>query len=280
MICKLQSSTRGGLCDAKNIYDALDYALDVGLVNSTWVAGWWGDKALAPAENSRSAEEWKGVLSKWNQVVDVSKPEPEKCAEIFADASYAANLVKVQGVFFSSAPYRPERLKLQLKHGPVVGTVRLTWEFLIFTGSLFDPAQQTFCRRSRPSDANDYCDPARRAQWDSEQSEQQGSAADKDDWYNHFVTIHGWGVAKGNDRGIAATPYWVVENSWGRIYENRASLGNNGAGKRYNVQNNLYTDRPDQVELMKRNHFLLVAHRVAGSGGLEIISRETYSVKV
>jgi hypothetical protein len=79
-----------------------------------------------------------------------------------------------------------------------------------------------------------------------------------DTWYNHFVTVHGWGLTA--DR----TPYWVIENSWGNIYENDPSLGNNGAGTNYN-------ETVTQLSV-----FTTIADEVAGRGGLEMTSRQTF----
>jgi hypothetical protein len=175
------------------------------------------------------------------------------------------------GDFFATRPgvtvadYAASRnLKKSLQSGPVVASIRLTWEFLTFTGSLFNPSgTQTFCRLSKQGDNDDYCDPSRSASWDKVQRDEQTNR-NEDVWYNHFVTLHGWGVKN-------SVPYWVVENSWGRIYENDASdeIVNNGAGGNYVSSSRIESQRG-------KNHFLLVADRVAGKGGLEMTNREVY----
>jgi hypothetical protein len=217
-----------------------------------------------------------------NLVADVSKPKKASCDKIFSDSDYTNMLVQAKSVHYSSAPYSAEAVKRRLLFGPVVGTVRLTWEFQSFTGSLFNPgATQTFCRRAKADDANDYCDPARRGQWDAGQQAQQAqpAGADReswaDTWYNHFVTLHGWGVKRGEGGGQDVR-YFVVENSWGRIYANDPSAGNNGAGANYRGNHN-YGAIPELQRLVGKNHFVLIAEDAAGAGGLEITTREVYS---
>jgi hypothetical protein len=215
-------------------------------------------------------------------VADVSKPSIKSCEKVFSDRDYTSMLVQAKSVHYSSAPYSAEAVKRRLLFGPVVGTVRLTWEFQSFTGSLFNPgATQTFCRRAKADDANDYCDPARRGQWDAGQQAQQAqpAGADReswaDTWYNHFVTLHGWGVKRGEGGGQGVR-YFVVENSWGRIYANDPSAGNNGAGTNYR-ENHFYGAASDLQRLVGKNHFVLIAEDAAGAGGLEITTREVYS---
>lgn len=95
-------------------------------------------------------------------------------------------------------------------------------------------------------------------------------------WYNHFITVHGWGVKKSGDGG-EGIPYWVVENSWGRIYDNDAAMSNNGSGGWYVFSEGDVPMEDQTVEsLRKKNHFVLIADRVAGRGGLEFTSREVF----
>jgi hypothetical protein len=223
----------------------------------------------------------KFALQLADVLADVSKPSKERCDRIFSDKGYKGGLVQAETVFTSAAPFNAYEMKRRLMHGPVVGTVRLSWEFQTFTGSLFNPAgKQTFCRRAKVADVNDYCDPARAEKWDAEQRAQQVRPAGMDreswvdTWYNHFVTVHGWGVKRGQGEN-SGVRYFVVENSWGRIYENDASAGNNGAGSFYRV-NHFYGNGDGKDHLIGKNHFLLIAEDAAGEGGLEITSREVY----
>ncbi len=122
----------------------------------------------------------------------------------------------------------------------------------------------------KAGDTEDMCDPRRSAQWDKAQRDQQAvdipagmSSRDEfmDTWYNHFVTLHGWGVKKTSEGD--AVPYWVVENSWGEIYSNDPTLHNNGAGPNFGEG--------------RKNSFVLIADAVAGRGGLEFINRKLFS---
>jgi hypothetical protein len=78
-------------------------------------------------------------------------------------------------------------------------------------------------------------------------------------WYNHFVVLHGYGATA---EGIA---YWAVENSWGDIYTADQALGNNGAGP---------------LDPSEKTSFVLIAERIAGAGGLELLSRSVFSANV
>ncbi len=211
--------------------------------------------ARAAAKAATEAEEIaKGI-------VDISRPKVSSCEKL----SERRVFEKRASVFVSD--YVASRdLKKSLLSGPVVATIRLTWEFQIFTGSLFNPEKKlTFCRMSRPSDSNDYCDPARKKAWDKEQRAQQKKNAPEDTWYNHFVTLHGWGVKDNVD-------YWIVENSWGRIYVNDPKVDNNGAGREYKP----FFYRNWKAIHDDKNHFVLIANSVAGKGGLEMTTRNVY----
>jgi hypothetical protein len=227
----------------------------------------WGSKAcgLDDLKVMDDTPEMKRILRR-SALLDPSRPSVANCLAVMGKRGFFSNLVTVGEVLVSSAPHTREKLQRRLhKGGPVIGSVRLTWDFLVFQGSLFNPpGKQTFCRMYRAGDPEDYCDPRSAQRWDQEQRDQQAMpqavARDAwvDTWYNHFVTLHGWG------RTREGVPYWVVENSWGRIYANDPALGNNGAGPRYGA---------GKTGL---NSFLLVADRVAGAGGLEVTSREVF----
>jgi hypothetical protein len=121
---------------------------------------------------------------------------------------------------------------------------------------------------SRSNDTNDYCDPAKKKDWDDDQRSQQNDAPEGT-WYNHFVTLHGWGVNDG-------TKYWVVENSWGMIYENDPKVGNNGAGIAYKPFFYRVNEEKNKETIRDKNHFVLIADGVAGQSGLEMTTREVY----
>jgi hypothetical protein len=285
MVCKMQSGDGGGICDAKNIYAALDYVVDEGLVRNTDLDSWkkwaskeaklglpsgWGDAVWAAWDEGAT---WGA--SYFDFFVDISKPKVQFCRSVFSGGKFVfPPAVRVVDYVES------RNLKRALLSGPAVATVRLTWEFQANTASLFNPSgTQTYCRQSKAGDSNDYCDPARKDDlWDQEQRDQQSSDAGEDTWYNHFVTLHGWGVKK--SLSGENVPYWVVENSWGRIYENDNSpqIVNNGAGKRYVSSDKHNPQKNDSVVTDERskNHFLLVADKVAGEGGLEMTNRAVF----
>jgi hypothetical protein len=171
------------------------------------------------------------------EVTDISRPSEKKCREIFGRNyleeflryEFGQNLVSVPKIMMSAAPH---------------------------TSSLFNPtAPQTFCRLYKVGDPDDFCDPGKSDRWDQAQRDQQVMPAGvsredySDTWYNHFITLHGWGQSP---EGIK---YWTVENSWGAIYEINPSFGN---------KKETWTT------------FTSVADAVAGLGGLEITSREVY----
>jgi hypothetical protein len=291
MICNMQT---GEICQVNTINDALDSLIDTGLVKWAWLEKLKKQlhKFDDESDSKRVAIEIKvpgnseivrlEVPANPDEVIDVSKPLRDYCKFIFFTNAYRKNLVPASEITFSSAPHTNEKMRARLvSSGPVVGTIRLTWEFQNFAGSLFNPAgKMTFCRLFRPKDPNDYCSPENRAKWDAAQLEQQ-TTLDDTTWYNHFVTVHGWGVKKFAGPGGENVPYWVVENSWGRIYDNDASLGNNGAGKRYDPLTHLSGSKKKsdakKKGLVNKNHFLLIAQRVAGAGHLELTSREVYA---
>ncbi len=198
-------------------------------------------------------------------VVDISKPEVSSCKSLSQERVFGN---RTEGI--SDYVFAPD-LEESLRSGPVVATIRLTWEFQEFTGSLFNPeGKQTFCRESKEGDKNDYCDPTKTPASDTAQLNQQKSDAPDDTWYNHFVTLHGWGVKNG-------VKYWVVETSWGRIYDNDPEVDNNGAGKAYKPFFYRFDEKGEKRTIHdKKNHFVLIADRVAGKGGLEMTTRDVY----
>jgi hypothetical protein len=276
MVCKLERQNGSRICDAKNIYDALNFVVDTGLVRSYDLSAWkkYSFEKLTSDQYNRlhgpTLRKLYNTNAFYDQYIDISRPSQYNCNEIF--------MIR-ENFKFSPAQkindyVESKNLKKTLLSGPAIASIRLTWEFQAFTGSLFNPNEkQTFCRQSKPSDRNNYCDPARSGAWDEAQKAEQGNA-DQDTWYNHFVTLHGWGVKTTSEGDV---PYWVVENSWGRIYENDASpqVVNNGAGKEY------WIGQPDTIKYKVLNHyrknqFVLVADRVAGKGGLEMTSRAVF----
>ncbi len=276
----MQNKDGHGMCAPKNIYSGLDYIVDSGLIKNAELDHW---RDLMSSSTALGSEMLKAmmrgsymnphdlkigtsVLSEtYGIFIDISKPNPKFCRWVFFEKKVFPNTVKVEDYVVSTNP------KKALLAGPAVATIRLTWEFQTFTGSLFNPREtQTFCRQSKDGDSNDYCDPAKKLRhWDQEQHDQQKPDASEDSWYNHFVALHGWGV-KTTPTGEAIR-YWIVENSWGRIYENDNSpdVVNNGAGKDYVSSSKV-------ISQVGKNHFVLVADRVAGKGGLEMTNREVF----
>jgi hypothetical protein len=203
-------------------------------------------------------------LAKRTLLSDPSRPTVSNCQMMLSKKGFETYVGKVSEVVATAAPFSGDKIKRRIRAGgPVIGTIRLTWEFLNFDGSLFNPpGKQTFCRLFKTGDPDDFCDPRKSARWDKAQRDQQKMQPEgmsRDDfmetWYNHFVVLHGWG------KNAGGVEYWVVENSWGHMYENDPSLANNGIGENY---------------VSGRNAFLLIANRVAGAGGLEITSREIF----
>ncbi len=186
MVCSLQSVENGvGICDPKNIYQALDFIVDTGLIRHADLKA-WRDSHMAGKSELWITEvaEAKDATLRWVQeelqrslregleltekmldgLVDISKPEVKSCDRVF-QGNYLKTRqpVKVEN-YVSSMNH-----KKSLLSGPVIASIRLTWEFQSFTGSLFNPkGTQTFCRMSKQGDDNDYCDPARKNAWDKE----------------------------------------------------------------------------------------------------------------
>jgi hypothetical protein len=275
LICHVQKGK--DVCLPQNIMSALDFILEPGILEKSFVNRW--EKAVSDSWNlvqnhavrnrffsPKTNVDWReGVET----VANPSNPTREKCDILLFNDQYKENLVRAPEVAASSPPFGGLDLRRRLVvGGPVVATIRLSWEFLIFNGSLFNPSgRMTFCRMFQEADAEDYCDPARKSSWDDAQRQQQvqgtpdgmGREDWEDTWYNHFVTLHGYGSTSDGVK------YWVVENSWGAIYANDATLNNNGAGKNYRMKNNA-----------PLNHFVLIADGIAGRGGLEMTSRTVF----
>ncbi len=267
MICDLQSVQKDdGICDAKNIYGALDFIVDTGLVRNADLEEWMVTKLEGATVGMMAMEGMSRVIE---GIVDISKPDVSSCQTLFRDGFFKE---RAKGIISEYAPSRD--LKNSLLSGPVVATIRLTWQFQVFNGTLFNPeGNQTFCRQSKIGDKNDYCDPAKTLASDTAQLDQQKSDAPEETWYNHFVTVHGWGSKTTHEGPV---PYWIVENSWGRIYDNDPEVDNNGAGKAYRPF--FYQSEKWNGEKIydSKNHFVLIADRVAGQGGLEMTNREVY----
>jgi hypothetical protein len=209
LICKVQGDTEGiDVCDPKSLDLALDYATTYGILTYTYMWKWtWHPSTRAKLEDTEwelkamKIEQEKlaslplskrftgsptfGILGEGDnanpssslrkfvrrsKITNVADPNKENCRLVLGSSSFTDNVVIVPGVVSTAPPFTADVLKRRLLRGPVIGTIRLTWEFLLHTAALFHPKrEQTFCRIYKTGDPEDYCDPARRATWDQVQ---------------------------------------------------------------------------------------------------------------